>query len=71
MAIKTRSRREKVGGGLGLLLGIIGFNLLVPFLFEKQAGFDGNQMLCAAVTALVCSELGARVGKWLDRREQS
>lgn len=71
MAIKARSRREKVGSGLGLLLGIIGFNLLVPFLFEKQAGFDGNQMLWAAVTALVCSELGAKVGKWLDRREQS
>ena len=49
----------------------IGFNLLVPFFFEKQAGFDGNQMLWAAVTALVCSELGARVGKWLDRREQT
>ncbi len=59
MAIKTRSRREKVGSGLGLLLGIIGFNLLVPFFFEKQAGFDGNQMLWAAVTAQVCSELGA------------
>ncbi|WP_336290770.1 hypothetical protein [Aeromonas dhakensis] len=71
MAIKTRSRREKVGGGLGLLLGVIGFNLLVPFLFEKQAGFDGNQMLWAAVTALVCSELGARVGKLLDCREQT
>ncbi|HDZ8966500.1 TPA: hypothetical protein RUX96_003457 [Aeromonas dhakensis] len=71
MAIKARSRREKVGSGLGLLLGIIGFNLLVPFLFEKQAGFDGNQMLWAAVTALVCSELGAWMGKWLDRRSQA
>lgn len=71
MTIKTRSRREKVGSGLGLLLGIIGFNLLVPFLFEKQAGFNGNQMLWAAVTALVCAELGARVGKWLDAREQA
>ncbi|HHQ4631581.1 hypothetical protein [Aeromonas hydrophila] len=71
MTIKARSRREKVGGGLGLLLGIIGFNLLASFFFEKQAGFDGNQMLWAAVTALVCSELGARIGKWLDRREQS
>ncbi|MFQ2539427.1 hypothetical protein ACK30C_08040 [Aeromonas caviae] len=36
MALKVRSRREKVGSGLGLLLGIIGFNLLVPFLFEKE-----------------------------------
>lgn len=71
MAIKTRSRREKVGSGLGLLLGIIGFNLLVPVFFEKQAGFDGSQMLWAAVTALVCAELGARVGKWLDCREQT
>ncbi|WP_429178915.1 hypothetical protein [Aeromonas salmonicida] len=71
MAIKARSRREKVGSGLGLLLGIIGFNLLVPFCFEKQASFDGNQLLWAAVAALLCSELGARVGRWLDRREQS
>ena len=71
MALKVRSRKEKVGSGLGLLLGIIGFNLLVPFLFEKLVGFDCSQMLWAAVTALVCSELGARIGKWLDRREQS
>ncbi|MFQ2312730.1 hypothetical protein [Aeromonas dhakensis] len=71
MTIKARSRREKVGSGLGLLLGIIGFNLLVPVFFEKQAGFDGSQMLWAAVTALLCSELGARIGKWLDRREQT
>lgn len=71
MTLKMRSRREKVGSGLGLVLGIIGFNLMVPLLFEKQAGFDGNQMLWAAVTALVCSELGARVGKWLERREPS
>ncbi|WP_447826895.1 hypothetical protein [Aeromonas hydrophila] len=71
MTLKMRSRREKVGSGLGLVLGIIGFNLMVPLLFEKQAGFDGNQMLWAAVTALLCSELGARVGKWLDRREQT
>ncbi|WP_421214207.1 hypothetical protein [Aeromonas dhakensis] len=71
MTIKARSRREKVGSGLGLLLGIIGFNLLVPVLFEKQAGFDGSQMLWAAVTALICAELRARIGKWLDRREQT
>ncbi len=68
MAIKTRSRREKVGSGLGLLLGIIGFNLLVPFFFEKQAGFDGNQMLWAAVTALVGSELGGSPGANESRR---
>ncbi|AZU47683.1 TPA: hypothetical protein ACGD2I_003177 [Aeromonas hydrophila] len=71
MTLKMRSRREKVGSGLGLVLGIIGFNLMVPLLFEKQAGFDGNQMLWAAVTALACSELGARMGKWLDCREQT
>lgn len=71
MAMKARSRREKVGSGLGLLLGIIGFNLLVPFFFEQQAGFDGNQMLWAAVMALICAELGARVGKWLDAKEQA
>lgn len=71
MAIKTRSRREKVGSGLGLVLGIIAFNLMVPLLFEKQASFDFNQLLWAVVSAMLCSELGARVGKWLDAREQA
>ncbi|TNI58958.1 hypothetical protein CF121_15095 [Aeromonas media] len=71
MAIKTRSRREKMGSGLGLVLGIIAFNLMVPLLFEKQASFDFNQLLWAAVSAMLCSELGARVGKWLDAREQA
>ncbi|MFG0834727.1 hypothetical protein ACF8OI_14540 [Aeromonas bivalvium] len=68
MVMKARSRREKMGSGLGLLLGIIGFNLLVPLLFEQQANFDFNQLLWAAVSAMLCSELGARVGKWLDAR---
>lgn len=71
MAIKTRSRREKVGSGLGLVLGIIAFNLMVPLLFEKQASFDFNQLLWAVVSAMLCSELGDRVGKWLDAREQA
>ena len=71
MAIKTRSRREKIGSGLGLVLGIIAFNLMVPLLFEKQTNFDFNQLLWAVVSAMLCSELGARVGKWLDAREQA
>ncbi len=71
MAIKTRSRREKIGSGLGLVLGIIAFNLMVPLLFEKQASFDFNQLLWAVVSAMLCSELGARVGKWLDAKEQA
>ena len=71
MAVKVRSRREKVGSGLGLVLGIIAFNLMVPLLFEKQASFDFNQLLWAVVSAMLCSELGARVGKWLDAREQA
>ncbi|MDX7899574.1 hypothetical protein [Aeromonas media] len=71
MAVKVRSRREKMGSGLGLVLGIIAFNLMVPLLFEKQANFDFNQLLWAAVSAMLCSELGARVGKWLDAREQA
>lgn len=71
MARKTRSRREKIGSGLGLVLGIIAFNLMVPLLFEKQASFDFNQLLWAVVSAMLCSELGARVGKWLDAREQA
>ncbi|MDU1142199.1 hypothetical protein [Aeromonas rivipollensis] len=71
MAVKVRSRREKIGSGLGLVLGIIAFNLMVPLLFEKQASFDFNQLLWAVVSAMVSSELGARVGKWLDAREQA
>ena len=71
MAIKVRSRREKIGSGLGLVLGIIAFNLMVPLLFEKQANFDFNQLLWAVVSAMVSSELGARVGKWLDAKEQA
>ena len=71
MAIKVRSRREKIGSGLGLVLGIIAFNLMVPLLFEKQANFDFNQLLWAVVSAMLCSELGARVGKWLDAKEQA
>ena len=71
MAIKVRSRREKIGSGLGLVLGIIAFNLMVPLLFEKQASFDFNQLLWAVVSAMLWSELGARVGKWLDAREQA
>ena len=71
MAVKVRSRREKIGSGLGLVLGIIGFNLMVPLLFEKQANFDFNQLLWAVVSAMVSSELGARVGKWLDAKEQA
>ena len=71
MANKVRSRREKIGSGLGLVLGIIAFNLMVPLLFEKQASFDFNQLLWAVVSAMLCSELGARVGKWLDAREQA
>ena len=69
MAIKTRSRREKIGSGIGLVLGIIAFNLMVPLLFEKQAGFDFEQLLWAVVSAMVSSELGGRIGKWLDIRE--
>ena len=71
MTIKARSRREKIGSGLGLVLGIIAFNLMVPLLFEKQTNFDFNQLLWAVVSAMLCSELGARVGKWLDAREQA
>ena len=71
MAVQSRSRREKIGSGLGLVLGIIGFNLMVPLLFEKQANFDFNQLLWAVVSAMVSSELGARVGKWLDAKEQA
>ncbi|MDF8330193.1 hypothetical protein P5G63_17600 [Aeromonas salmonicida] len=71
MALKVRSRREKVGSGLGLLLGILIFNLIAYQFAETKVLSETNRMIGAIVSALLCSGLGARVGKWLDRREQS
>ena len=71
MAMKAKSRREKVGSGLGLLLGVLIFNLIAYQFVETKALSEANRMIGAIVSALLCSELGARVGKWLDRREQS
>ena len=71
MAVKVRSRREKIGSGLGLLLGILIFNLIAYQFVETKALSGANRMIGAIVSALLCSELGARVGKWLDAREQA
>lgn len=71
MAVKARSRREKMGSGLGLLLGILIFNLIAYQFVETKVLSETNRMIGAIVSALICSEMGARVGKWLDRREQS
>ncbi|WP_348686081.1 hypothetical protein [Aeromonas bestiarum] len=71
MAVKAKSRREKMGSGLGLLLGILIFNLIAYQFVETKALSEANRMIGAIVSALICSELGARIGKWLDRREQS
>ncbi|WP_349921464.1 hypothetical protein [Aeromonas veronii] len=70
MALKMRSRREKVGSGLGLVMGLIAFNLIAPLLLEAKEISDMNRMIGAMISAMICSELGARVGKWLDAREQ-
>jgi hypothetical protein len=71
MAIKARSRREKIGSGLGLVMGLIVFNLIAPLLLESKEISDMTRMIGAMVSALICSELGARIGKWLDAREQA
>lgn len=71
MAVKAKSRREKMGSGLGLLLGILIFNLIAYQFVETKALSETNRMIGAIVSALLCSGLGARVGKWLDRRKQS
>lgn len=71
MVVKVRSRREKIGGGLGLVMGLIAFNLIAPLLLESKEISDMNRMIGAMVSAMVSSELGARVGKWLDAREQA
>ncbi len=64
-------QREKIGSGLGLLLGILIFNLIAYQFVETKALSEANRMIGAIVSALICSELGARVGKWLDAREQA
>ncbi|MNP73399.1 hypothetical protein D3C76_1701050 [compost metagenome] len=71
MAVKTKSRSEKIGSGLGLVFGLIGFNMLASLLLEAKAGSDMTQMIGAMISAMICSELGARIGKWLDTREQA
>ncbi|BCR28166.1 hypothetical protein KAM448_01640 [Aeromonas caviae] len=65
MAITTRSRREKVGSGLGLVMGLIAFNLIVTEMS------DMTRMIGAMVSAMLCAELGARIGKWRDAKEQA
>ena len=49
----------------------IAFNLIVPLLLESKEISDMNRMIGAMVSAMICSELGARIGKWLDVREQA
>ncbi|HAT2489236.1 TPA: hypothetical protein I8220_000591 [Aeromonas hydrophila] len=71
MAVKVRSRRERIGSGLGLVMGLIAFNLIAPLLLEATEISDMNRMIGAMISAMICSELGARIGKWLDRREQT
>ncbi|MDF2400432.1 hypothetical protein [Aeromonas sp. 5HA1] len=71
MAVKAKSRREKMGSGLGLLLGILIFNLIAYQFVETKVLSEANRMIGAIVSVLICSELGARVGKWLDAREQA
>lgn len=71
MAVRVRSRREKVGSGLGLVIGLIAFNLIAPLLLESKELSDMNRMIGAMISAMICSELGARIGKWLDAREQA
>lgn len=70
MAVKAKSRREKMGSGLGLVMGLIAFNLITPLLLESKEISDMNRMIGAMISAMICSELGARIGKWLDAREQ-
>lgn len=67
MAVKSRSRKEKIGSGLGLVMGLIAFNLIAPLLLESKEISDMNRM----IGAMICSELGARIGKWLDAGEQA
>ncbi|MGL4471810.1 MAG: hypothetical protein ACRCT3_16695 [Aeromonas hydrophila] len=71
MAVRVRSRREKIGSGLGLVMGLIAFNLVAPLLFEAKEISDMSRMIGAMVSAMICSELGARIGKWLDARERA
>ncbi len=75
MAITTRSRREKIGSGLGLVMGLIAFNLIVPLLPVATEMSDMTRMIgvmiSAMLCAMLCAELGARIGKWRDAKEQA
>ncbi|HHQ4758971.1 TPA: hypothetical protein ACSP2Z_003837 [Aeromonas hydrophila] len=73
MAAKARSRREKIGSGLGLglVMGLIAFNLIAPLLLESKEISDMNRMIGAMIGAMICSEIGARIGKWLDAKDQA
>ena len=62
MAVKAKSRREKMGGGLGLVLGIIAFNLIAPLLLESKEGADMTQMIGTMVSAMLCSECNRSPG---------
>ncbi|AXV35352.1 hypothetical protein BFW41_15995 [Aeromonas hydrophila] len=71
MAAKARSRREKIGSGLGLVMGLIAFNLIATLLLESKEISDMNRMIGAMIGAMICSEIGARIGKWLDAKDQA
>lgn len=71
MAVRVRSRREKIGSGLGLVMGLIAFNLIAPLLLGSTEISDMNRMIGAMISAMICSELGARIGKWLDSNERA
>ncbi len=71
MAITTRSRREKIGSGLGLVMGLIAFNLIVLLFPVATEMSDMTRMIGAMVSAMLCAELGARIGKWRDAKEQA
>lgn len=51
MAVKAKSRRERVGSGLGLLLGILIFNLIAYQFVETKALSETNRMIGAIVSA--------------------
>ena len=71
MVVKVRSRREKIGSGLGLVMGLIAFNLIVPLLPVATEMSDMTRMIGVMISAMLCAELGARIGKWRDAKEQA
>jgi hypothetical protein len=57
-------RGARIGSIIGLVIGIVGYQVLSPMLFPRRAGdaFDLGQMFIAGGVGAVCALLGLWIG---------